>query len=783
MEEDLAGEFRALRERCDHLITYEQQTFYQLAQALRPEWSQADVFDITTKLAHTVNQLLVPGVTADQLAAIASAPSPENKPISLFINLRGLKQLLSGVSCSLLCALASMVPMGDPQQRHSFLLSVQERFQLWSNSQLETLKAEFDKLPPYHQHAYIMQNLQDTHTPPQVCNALQALFSFSHNDLLSFKAWIEALDGASINVIANLFQFTEDFIVKVWSVLCLPLPTNSYGLGTSTDGWPTLGNSFNNPFPHMNASDDGSIGDWGRNKKRTAGGASKHIINLTDSSSGAVSLRLSSSLNVFMPTTKRSTMSSVSPSAMHEMPMAPIPDMQAHFTDHTSGHSSAFDTMLHASEAPFVSDGLRSSNWAVPPPKFYSDVDDPTGSASNKDGANSLARHFQADPSHHHHGHHHDHHMGGVDELRSANSGISGLTISQELHGGANTMMMSGQLLNPHNASFFPSTSPTTTSVVASSAMAHRDSTSASATAAAAHSTTTTTTATTGMTTRSNAPTIPAPNNQVPSIIIRGFDSIPSGHPSSAMQGQAPSSAAAPAALAHPGASKNQNNVGFVNGVRLELRITGSPPAKSVYQRILKPYPVVKVIGADKLANRVLFLKASLWNADGTEQLTCLEGGLQVAAQPTTATFKKLKVLNTSVQKGTLFKLKFQLEIFGEREQSLDIHVWSDPMEVVSHTVYLSNPNSSAPTPATVTEAIPNMGAVGSRVVIIGSSFVELPTVRVKFGDVIAHHTFHESGALIVVAPHQPSNVSRVLVSVSNDGNDYSATNAAFTYV
>jgi hypothetical protein len=753
MEEDLAQEFKALRERCDYLITYEQQTFYQLAQLLRPEWSEADVFDITTKLAHTVNQLLAPGVSADQLRAIAATPSPENKPISLFINLRGLKQLLSGVSCALLCALASMVPMGDPQQRHAFLLSVQERFQLWSNSQLETLKAEFDKLPGYHQHSFILQNLQDTHTSAQVCNALQAIFGFPLNDLLSFKAWIESLDGASFNIIANLFQFTEDFIVKVWSLLCAPLPTNSFGLGTSTDGWPLLGNSFNNPFPHMNASDDGSIGDWGRNKKRTAGGASKHIINLTDSSSGAVSLRLSSSLNVFMPTTKRSAMSSVSPSAMHDMPMAPGPDMQPHFVDHNpTTHSSAFDTMLHASEPPFVSDGLRSSNWAVLPPKFYSD-DDPIGSASSKDGPNSL-RHYQPsiDSAHHLAGPH--------DDLRSANSGISGLTISQEMQTG-NSMLMSGQMLNPHNASFFPSTSPSSTS--SASAMGHAKREDASGMAHA---------------TRAAAAANAAQSSAIPSIVIRGFDSVPGA---SSMQGQTPSTA--PAALAHPGSTKNQNNVGFVNGVRLELRITGSPPAKSVYQRILKPYPVVKVIGADKLANRVLFLKASLWNADGTEMLSCLEGGLQVAAQPTTATFKKLKVLNTSVQKGTLFKLKFQLEIFGEREQSLDIHVWSDPMEVVSHTVYLSNPNSSAPTPATVTEAIPNMGAVGSRVVIIGSSFVDLPTVRVKFGDVIAHHTFHESGALIVVAPHQPTGVSRVPVSVSNDGNDYSATNAAFTYV
>lgn len=827
MEENLAAEFRDLRDRCDYLLTYEQQVFYQLAQLLRPEWSESDVFEITTKLVHAVNLLLIGGSSSssgasggvlsslDQLRNASHAP--ENKPISLFLNLRSLKELLAGISCGLLCNLASTVPMGDPAQRHAFLLSVQERFQLWSNAQLESLKTDFDKLPIYHQHAYMMQSLQDSQTPPQVRNALSSLLSFSLQDVLAFKAWIESLDGASINVIANLFQFTEDFIVKVWSLLCAPLPALGYGLTTSQDGWGMLGTSFNNPFPHMNASDDGSIGDWNRNKKRTAGGTSKHIINLNDSSSGSVALRLSSSLNIFAPQTKRSIFSSMSPSSnnmLHELAMPP-PIMPGSAAAHHHVHqmlmdamsgggmnpssassasaasasvanpvsstspssssaasSSSFHHMLHASEPPLLSDGLRSSNWAVLPPKFYTETEDAAGSVgSSKDGgaASSILhhlppshphhihpptpQHLQQHPlashydmptppllhssgsphSHHLHQQHHLHHHMAGEELRTANSDISGLAISQELSvvrstspNGTTTMM------SPHNAAFFPAAS--------------------------------------------FAPQVPPTFGHSPSSMNSSlgtptsYDGIPVGNP-----------------MLHVTSHKmstQSNNVGYLNGVRLELRIIGAPPAKSVYQRILKPYPVVKVIGADKLVNRVLFLKASLWNADGTAQMSCLDGGLQVAAQPTTATFKKLKVLNTSVQKGTLFKLKFQLEVFGEREQALDIHVWSDPMEVVSHTVYLTNPSNSAPTPATVTEAIPNCGLVGSRVIILGSSFIDVDTVRVKFGESIAHHTFHESGALIAHVPPQPPGAgNRVLVSVSNDGTDYSATNAAFTYL
>ena len=740
MEENLAADFKVLKEICEFLVTYEQQEFFQIAQLLRPEWTDADVFEITTKLAHTVNQLLAPDVSVDQLRSIAASNAPESKSVSLFLNLYGLKNLLSGIPCNLLCNLAAVIPMGDPTQRLSFLLSIQQKFQLWSNSELESIKAEFDKLSPYLQHNFVKENLQDAHTSIQVCNAISSLLSFAASDVLIFKSWIESLDGANLNIIANLFQFTEDFILKVWTRLCAPLPAQ-YGysgaagsaLGTSTDGWGMLGASYNQPFPHMNASDDGSINEWQRNKKRTAGGSSKHIINLNDSSAGSVSLRLSSSLNAFLPQTKRSTLNAMSPPNSHEH-MSMVSHHHHHHhqgnvLDNNLGSSNlmavsgahpnpSFDVMLAASEPPMLGDQLRSSNWTVLPPKFYTDNEQEgtstsLGSSAQKDS--HLAQHFpRADvgqaPST-------PQHMPAGDELRTASNGLYGLQIGAQDTNDTNAIMA-------HNASFFPSA--------------------------------------------------PAP------AVVPPAELHPMSH---GLQPANPAPQSLSPGLHAPGKQLQTNSVGYLNGVRLELRITGAPPAKSVYQRILKPYPVVKVIGADKLVNRVLFLKASLWNADGTTQMTCLDGGLQVAAQPTTATFKKLKVLNTSVQKGTLFKLKFQLEVFGEREQALDIHVWSDPMEVVSHTVYLTNPSNAAPTPATVTETIPNSGVTGSRVVILGSSFIDGDSVRVKFGDIIAHHTFHENGTLIAIAPAQPPNTHhRVLVSVSNDGVDYSATNAAFTY-
>jgi hypothetical protein len=60
------------------------------------------------------------------------------------------------------------------------------------------------------------------------------------------------------------------------------------------------------------------------------------------------------------------------------------------------------------------------------------------------------------------------------------------------------------------------------------------------------------------------------------------------------------------------------------------------------------------------------------------------------------AVFKKLKILSTSQQQGTLFRLRFQLRRYlgTEFETVPNVFVISNPIEVFSHTQYLNEKKS-----------------------------------------------------------------------------------------
>jgi len=82
-----------------------------------------------------------------------------------------------------------------------------------------------------------------------------------------------------------------------------------------------------------------------------------------------------------------------------------------------------------------------------------------------------------------------------------------------------------------------------------------------------------------------------------------------------------------------------------------------------------------------------------------------------------------------------------------------------------------------------VKEVLPPRGSGlgGTRVVVLGANFTNTPKLLVKFGESIVHPTFHESGTLICTTlPGIPG--TTVMVRVTNDGSDYCATYATFTY-
>jgi hypothetical protein len=123
-----------------------------------------------------------------------------------------------------------------------------------------------------------------------------------------------------------------------------------------------------------------------------------------------------------------------------------------------------------------------------------------------------------------------------------------------------------------------------------------------------------------------------------------------------------------------------------------QLRIVVQPSAKTVYQRILRPYPAVMLEGAAPGAN--FFVEVTLCTNDGEEPLSCLTGAAKTRiSNGLYATFKKLKVNSTSQQIGSLLRLRFQLKSFNGTTFAdvPDVTVFSNPIEVFSHTHYLSN--------------------------------------------------------------------------------------------
>eukprot|EP01120_Amphizonella_sp_Union-15-10_P003169 TRINITY_DN1354_c0_g1_i1.p1 TRINITY_DN1354_c0_g1~~TRINITY_DN1354_c0_g1_i1.p1 ORF type:complete len:612 (-),score=110.23 TRINITY_DN1354_c0_g1_i1:173-2008(-) len=224
------------------------------------------------------------------------------------------------------------------------------------------------------------------------------------------------------------------------------------------------------------------------------------------------------------------------------------------------------------------------------------------------------------------------------------------------------------------------------------------------------------------------------------------------------------------------------------DSTEFQLRIVKHPPAKTVYQRILKPFPSIMLLGpgANENSNN-LFVEASLLRSDSDVELPlCLDGNRIIRISGGVfATFKKLKILSTSQQQGTLFRLKFQLKKYvGNVFEILPtVFVTSNPIEVFSHTHYLSERKNASPPPPNVTEILPNHGTCtgNTRVAILGSNFFNSPNLRVRFGDSVVTSTFHESGTLICTTP--PCNGERIVkVRVSNDGKDFCQTFATFSF-
>jgi len=161
---------------------------------------------------------------------------------------------------------------------------------------------------------------------------------------------------------------------------------------------------------------------------------------------------------------------------------------------------------------------------------------------------------------------------------------------------------------------------------------------------------------------------------------------------------------------------------------QLQIQIVTQPPLKTVYQRILKPFPTISLLckppGNAAQSNTpwlkgqnsqdhdlshldldTLFVEASLRRGDNGKKLPeCIDGICVVRFERINsygvfATFKKLKILSTSQQlQGTLLRLEFTLKRYSgnslEMVEVPNCSIVSHPIEVFSHTQYLYKDSS-----------------------------------------------------------------------------------------
>jgi len=202
-----------------------------------------------------------------------------------------------------------------------------------------------------------------------------------------------------------------------------------------------------------------------------------------------------------------------------------------------------------------------------------------------------------------------------------------------------------------------------------------------------------------------------------------------------------------------------QENLALRKGSETEayaLSLTNAPNPCIVYQRIVKPFPTVTV--SNNLQNNGEYFIDVDFLDNKNEEITEFLGGtkrMSLQGRLGSVTFRKLKVLVTSQQRGSLLRLRFTLKQVSAAGSVPLASVTSLPIEVVSHTQYLKKEEEEAasvntrPAPQ-VEHVVPSAAKPDSPIAIVGSG---LQGCQVYFNDVEAVPVFQNASAIVVNVP------------------------------
>jgi hypothetical protein len=210
------------------------------------------------------------------------------------------------------------------------------------------------------------------------------------------------------------------------------------------------------------------------------------------------------------------------------------------------------------------------------------------------------------------------------------------------------------------------------------------------------------------------------------------------------------------------------------------IAVATHPPAETVYNRLLKPYPAVRVTG-DVAGQQNYFVECSCVDAATHVEIPmCLQGTTRVKLLPTAfAQFKKLKLALTTQQQGCQFRLRFQMQTYSSSrlcQHSGRRGVLGADHRLLAHAVPRSQRCGVANRVDAAAAALrgDSERRRARRQALSARQWLctQCTVARAHRRHIVAP-TFHETGTLVCqVPPHCPRGT--IAVAVSNDGVTWS---------
>lgn len=261
------------------------QCLVSLTQIVQPTLPQEVRIPLLAQMFHEVPGMLQ-NLSPQNLVDNILKPPHDAVAWRLLLELRTLQHILAGVSyLQLLHLTNNMIPPGTAQQQHQFLRHIQELFQTWSNAKLNEYNKRLTATPAHSERQLLLS--LEPRIPVESIPLVIVMLKLPHDELLSFKQWIESLHHAHLIYLVNLLQMESQVLLEIKRRISSQ-PSATFSGGYSSEPQPSFGSSpsdHSSSFAHTvgpHGIDDTNAGT-ARFGKRDREGTAKEIVNIRSS--------------------------------------------------------------------------------------------------------------------------------------------------------------------------------------------------------------------------------------------------------------------------------------------------------------------------------------------------------------------------------------------------------------------------------------------------------------------------------------------------------------------